>query len=100
MYMAIAMGCALTVGWLAGMLTFRIKQRWCPTCGASLACPLGHRPPWHPRSSLQERNHRDDTHEHHRHEPPNTAPTAAWRRVTRTGRPADRTGGPSEVVGG
>jgi hypothetical protein len=29
----------LTVGFFVGLLTFRLKQRWCPTCGATLTCP-------------------------------------------------------------
>lgn len=29
---------ALLIGFLGGLLTFRIKQRWCPACGAGLAC--------------------------------------------------------------
>jgi hypothetical protein len=31
---------ALTVGFLAGLLTFRAKQRWCGVCGGSLECPV------------------------------------------------------------
>ncbi|MFI5494756.1 hypothetical protein [Actinoplanes sp. NPDC051859] len=30
---------ALIVGFLAGLLSFKIKVRWCPTCGATLSCP-------------------------------------------------------------
>jgi hypothetical protein len=26
---------ALVLGFLAGLLAFRVKSRWCPTCGAS-----------------------------------------------------------------
>lgn len=26
-------------GFVAGLVTFRLKQRWCPTCGAVLTCP-------------------------------------------------------------
>jgi hypothetical protein len=29
---------ALVVGFLAGLLSFRIKTRWCPSCGATLGC--------------------------------------------------------------
>lgn len=29
----------LPLGFLAGMLTFRRSQRWCPECGALLTCP-------------------------------------------------------------
>jgi hypothetical protein len=30
---------ALLLGFLAGLLAFRQKSRWCPTCGATFACP-------------------------------------------------------------
>lgn len=30
---------ALFLGFLAGLLTFRVKQRWCPACGRVLRCP-------------------------------------------------------------
>lgn len=100
MGVAIAAGCALTIGWFAGVLTFRIKQRWCPACGTSLACPHGHRPPWQPRTSTQERNRRDDTHGHRGHECPNVAPAAAWRTATRSGRAPDGGAGHGEVVDG
>lgn len=29
---------ALLVGFLAGLLTFKVKTHWCGTCGSSLAC--------------------------------------------------------------
>jgi hypothetical protein len=32
-----AMG-GLAFGFLAGLLTFRLKNQWCPGCGATLAC--------------------------------------------------------------
>lgn len=34
---------ALAVGYLAGLLTFKIRTRWCDTCGEWLRCPKGHR---------------------------------------------------------
>jgi hypothetical protein len=42
MVMALIVGVlvALTVGFLAGLLTFRAKQRWCGVCGGSLVCPV------------------------------------------------------------
>ena len=36
-YVLTLIGVAL-LGFLAGLLTFKAKQRWCPTCGATLAC--------------------------------------------------------------
>jgi len=30
---------ALPVGFLAGLLTFRKAQQWCPLCGVTLTCP-------------------------------------------------------------
>jgi hypothetical protein len=30
---------ALVVGFLAGLLAFRRKSRWCPTCGSTFTCP-------------------------------------------------------------
>ena len=34
---------AVIVGFLSGLLTFRKAQRWCPSCGSTLACPQAHR---------------------------------------------------------
>jgi hypothetical protein len=28
---------ALVVGYLAGLLSFKVKNRWCPQCGATTA---------------------------------------------------------------
>lgn len=39
MGLTIAVGIALVAGWLAGLLSFKIKQRWCTICGATLTCP-------------------------------------------------------------
>lgn len=33
-----AVAAALVCGFLFGLLTFRLKQRWCRTCGSSLQC--------------------------------------------------------------
>jgi hypothetical protein len=30
---------AMVFGFLAGLLTFRQKQQWCPICGSTLTCP-------------------------------------------------------------
>lgn len=30
---------SLIIGFLAGLLTFRLKQRWRTSCGAMLTCP-------------------------------------------------------------
>jgi hypothetical protein len=32
--MGIAVMAALLVGFLAGLLSFKVKQRWCPHCGS------------------------------------------------------------------
>ena len=29
---------ALVVGFLAGLLSFRVKSRWCGVCGSTFAC--------------------------------------------------------------
>lgn len=29
---------AIILGFLAGLLTFKHKQRWCPGCGSALRC--------------------------------------------------------------
>lgn len=34
--------CALAMGFVAGLLTFRRSGRWCPTCGRTLHCQDGH----------------------------------------------------------
>jgi hypothetical protein len=39
MEVAMAVAPAVILGFLAGLLSFRIKNRWCPDCGATLACP-------------------------------------------------------------
>jgi hypothetical protein len=28
----------LALGWLAGMLTFKVKSHWCRSCGTTLSC--------------------------------------------------------------
>jgi hypothetical protein len=36
----IAVGAGLTVGFVAGLWSFRIKSRWCPDCGSmTWTCP-------------------------------------------------------------
>ncbi len=30
---------AMLIGFLAGLLSFKVKSRWCPTCGAVKSCP-------------------------------------------------------------
>ena len=30
---------AAVLGFAAGLLTFKRSTRWCPSCGASMACP-------------------------------------------------------------
>ena len=40
MTLAVAVAAAATLGFLAGLLTFKARQRWCPVCGASLECPV------------------------------------------------------------
>lgn len=30
---------SLLFGFLIGVFSFRLKQRWCPICGATLTCP-------------------------------------------------------------
>jgi hypothetical protein len=30
---------AMLIGFLAGLLSFRVKSRWCATCGAVKSCP-------------------------------------------------------------
>lgn len=32
--------CALTLGFLAGLLTFKRSLRWCRNCGTVLKCPV------------------------------------------------------------
>ncbi len=29
---------AVLLGFLAGLLTFKVKQKWCPECGGELRC--------------------------------------------------------------
>jgi hypothetical protein len=35
MSLYLAVVAALILGFLAGLLTFRVKSRWCPQCGAT-----------------------------------------------------------------
>jgi hypothetical protein len=36
---AITMILAMLLGFLAGLLSFKVKTRWCSTCGAVKSCP-------------------------------------------------------------
>lgn len=56
---------------LAGLLTFKIKQRWCPTCGALLTCPD---PTYHSDLPRERRPEHDSRR--------NTAPESARRTPT------------------
>lgn len=42
MAVAMAVAPAMLVGFLAGLFSFRVKNRWCAHCGATLRCPGGH----------------------------------------------------------
>jgi hypothetical protein len=33
------------LGFAAGLLSFKVKARWCPSCGLTLACPACARTP-------------------------------------------------------
>lgn len=57
------------LGFVTGFFLFRMKQRWCPACGATLVCPdpTYHRDP-DPTQAWESR------HERHR----NAAPAATW----------------------
>ena len=39
MYYVLPIVAALLVGFLAGLLTFKVKTQWCPKCGAVKSCP-------------------------------------------------------------
>jgi hypothetical protein len=39
---AMAVAAALCLGFLAGLLAFKQKSRWCTVCGATFACPESH----------------------------------------------------------
>lgn len=39
MGLVLPMAAALIVGVALGLFTFKLKQRWCPACGATLECP-------------------------------------------------------------
>ena len=36
---------AMVIGFLAGMLTLRKSQQWCPRCGSTMRCPEPHDTP-------------------------------------------------------
>lgn len=37
-----AVSAALLFGFVAGLITFRKAQQWCPECGRGLTCPDRH----------------------------------------------------------
>lgn len=39
MGVVVAVSSALLIGFLTGLLTFKLKLGWCAECGTSLACP-------------------------------------------------------------
>jgi hypothetical protein len=39
MGVAVAITAATTLGFFGGLLTFKVKTRWCADCGASKCCP-------------------------------------------------------------
>ena len=39
MILGVAVMAAISVGFLAGLLTFRRAAHWCPICGLTLTCP-------------------------------------------------------------
>ncbi|WP_412739904.1 hypothetical protein [Krasilnikovia sp. MM14-A1259] len=40
MLLFVAVVAALLLGFLSGLLSFKVKNRWCPQCGGStLVCP-------------------------------------------------------------
>lgn len=60
---------ALLVGFVAGLLTFRLKQQWCPMCGETLRCT---NPAHRSYAQLpQERRRYRDTNR-------NAAPAGTW----------------------
>lgn len=46
---------ALFIGFVAGLLAFKVKLRWCPACGAALRCAacIGQPTPFEVRESLR-----------------------------------------------
>jgi len=43
---------ALAVGFIAGLLTLKRSNRWCPSCGHTLACTqCAHQPAGPPRTN-------------------------------------------------
>ena len=39
--MVTTVAAALVVGFLGGLLSFKVKLRWCRRCGTTLTCPDG-----------------------------------------------------------
>ena len=52
---------AVTIGFLAGLLTFRRTERWCPLCGAVTRCPEcpGHPTPNEARLAIADQSEGD-----------------------------------------
>ena len=50
--MVIAATSGLLMGFLAGLISFKVKSRWCPQCGATTtaAVPASPNPPRPPRT--------------------------------------------------
>jgi hypothetical protein len=53
-YAVLVAAFAAAAGFAAGLLLFRIKQRWCPVCGATFDCPDR---ALHPNGSREQRSH-------------------------------------------
>lgn len=60
----------MSLGFAVGFLSFRVKQRWCRSCGAVLTCPD---PTYH--RGTRYAGERGISHDHQR----NAASAAAWR---------------------
>ena len=50
MVLGVAVLAAMSVGFLAGLLTFRRAAQWCPICGVTMTCPQ----PEHRRAAAQK----------------------------------------------
>lgn len=87
MLLGITVAAGTVVGFLAGFLSFHIKQRWCTTCGAMLTCPD---PTYHVDAPGDRRSGHDSTR--------NAAPTAA-RNAEGTRRNALRRASPGAATG-
>lgn len=86
-HLALATFPAALIGFLAGLLSFRLKQRWCSVCGAMLTCPD---PTYHGDLSQDRRPQHDSRR--------NAAP--AGTRRTPTNRRTNAVRGAGESAGG